>query len=253
MKPKVAICMRGAISKESVGHFFCKGVLYTDTHYVNYKQCFNSIKKHILEPNKDAYEIDFFLHCWNTDLEDELVAMYNPKAYAFDDNNDYADEISDLCRTQTDFGGISQSLSTKKSILVKEQYEKDNKISYDLVILYRYDVFLWKDIILQNYDVDKIYANRIISPATFMIGNGDFHFIMNDKNSSEFKFLYDSIKLNNPFKGHFWIRNYVVNFMKKPLYEDDIIGSQDQEVIRRVREMSIDTGYLDAQTFLSYV
>jgi hypothetical protein len=253
MKPKVAICMRGAIAKESSSHFSEKGSLYNDSKYVNYKQCFNSIKKHIIEPNKDAYELDFFLHCWNTDLEDTLVTLYEPKAYIFDDNNDYADEILELCRSKIEFGNISHALSKKKVILLKEQYEKDNNVHYDLVVLYRYDVFLWKDMPLQNYDVDKIYANRLISPAAFMIGNGDFHFVMNSKNANEFKYLYDSIKLNNPCKGHFWIQNYIVNFMKQPLYEDDIVGSQHQEVIRRVEEMSINPGYLDKDTFLSYL
>ena len=114
--------MRGAVGKQTA-EFQTKGSLYNGGEYINYRQCYNSIVRHIIEPNKDSYEIDIFQHCWNTDLESELVGLYKPKAYIFEDNNKYADEISKFCIKEKDFGGISQALTMKKSIEIKEEYE----------------------------------------------------------------------------------------------------------------------------------
>ena len=64
--------MRGAVGKQTA-EFQTKGSLYKDGDYINYRQCYNSIVRHIIEPNRGSYEIDIFQHCWNTYLEKELV------------------------------------------------------------------------------------------------------------------------------------------------------------------------------------
>ena len=238
--------MRGAVGKYT-GDFIVKGSLYKGGEYINYKQCYNSIVRHIIDINKDSYEIDIFQHCWNKDLENELVELYKPKVYCFEDNNIYADEISSLCRTETDFSGISQALTIKKSLEIKEYYEHINNIQYDIVILYRYDVLLWKDINLKDYDSEKIYVNA--HPDS----NGDFHFIMNNQNATLFKYLYDSLKYNNPYIMHFWIKQYVNRFMGKILYMDAIQPGVDQEVFRKIDDWSIKPGYLSIETFNSYL
>jgi len=251
-KRKVAICMRGAVSNHR-SRLITKNDMYTNTDYINYKLCYNSILKHIIEPNLEFYDIDIFQHCWNTDLQNELVKLYKPKAYIFENNLIYADEITKLCKEDNDFGGISHALSIKKSIEIKEDYELKNNLSYDIVISYRYDVFLWKDINLQEYNMDKIYIHRIICPwAPFMEGNGDLYFIMNNINSCEFKYLYDSVKINNPHKGHFWIRNYVINYMKKTMEEDNILSDYNIAVVRDIVEKSIHPGYLSIGDYCTY-
>ena len=224
---RIAICMRGAISKKD--RFLKKNSLYSKGKYVDYKKCYHSIIKHIVQPD---HQYDFFLHSWNPDLEEELVQLYKPVAYSFEDNRLYNDEISKLCVKEDDFGGISQALSTKKSIELKEQYEKEHKITYDLVLLYRYDVLLWKDIRLGDYDTEKIYVNAHDN------SNGDFHFVMNNNNAKKFKYLYDSIKLGNQYQHHFWIKNYVEKYMKKKLYMDDIVPGVHQSVIRYITDFS---------------
>lgn len=220
---RIAVCMRGAIAKKE--SFFKKNSLYSDGDYVDYKKCYRSTVKHLMQP---PHQYDFFLQSWNPELEKELVALYKPVACSFEDNTRYNDEISSLCVKEDDFGGISQALAIKKSIALKEAYEKKHKITYDLVILYRYDVLLWKNINIEKYDREKIYVNAHEKC------NGDFHFIMNNDNANQFKYLYDSIQIGNRHGSHYWIKNYVEKYMKKKLYMDDIIPGVHQEVIRKI-------------------
>ena len=219
---RIAVCMRGAIAKKN--QFSKINSLYSDGDYVDYKKCYRSIVKHL----KPSHQYDFFLQSWNPELEKELVALYKPVASSFEDNTRYNDEISSLCVKEDDFGGISQALAIKKSIMLKEAYEKKHKITYDLVILYRYDVLLWKNINIEKYDREKIYVNAHDN------SNGDFHFIMNKENANQFKYLYDSIKIGNRHIQHYWIKHYVEKYMKKKLYMDDIIPGIHQEVIRKI-------------------
>jgi hypothetical protein len=227
-KLKVALCMRGAISKDI--HFLNSGDLYKESKYIDYVKCYDSIVKHIIQPNENDYEFSTFCHCWNVELEEELTKLYNPCKKVFEDNTSYNDEISSLCKTPIDFGGISQALTIKKAIELKEQYEFENCLEYDIVILYRYDVLLWKDIILSNY----LYLDKNIYVNGHVDSNGDFRFIMNNNNSNLFKNLYDSIKLGNEHRVHHWIKNYVINYLKIELIMDDITPGVYQEVLRKM-------------------
>lgn len=244
-KLKVAFCLRGSIGKEN-SVFMCENELYNNQPYVDYKKCYNSIIKYIINPNNDKYEFDFFCHCWNQDLENDIINLYKPIKYMFENNNNYNILINSFCINNTDYGGISQALTIKKSIELKEKYEFENNFNYDIVILYRYDIFLWKEIILNNYNLnDYIYVNAHENC------NGDFHFIMNNNNSFFFKYLFDSIKLGNKHNMHYWIKNYIINYMKKELLMDNIIPGINQEVIRKIYLYSIFPGHLSLELFNS--
>jgi len=223
---KVAICLSGTMSK--IGDsFLTQNSLYNSNPYINFNTCYGSIKKHIINVNSNC-EFDFFIHSWNMDLEHQLNALYSPKKSLFENNELYNDEINSKIKIASDFAGISKSLSMKKSILLLEQYQQEISFQYDLIIIYRPDIVLLKDMNLQDYDCQKIYAN------SFANGNGDFHFIMNSDNLKLFKNLYDSLDKGNRQITHFWIKNYVNNFMGKEITEDNIIAGTDQEVIRKI-------------------
>lgn len=240
---RVALCMRGAISKEC-GNTSNSNV-YAEGRYVDYVACYNSIVKHILQSNPD-YVFDIFCHCWNTDLEESIVKLYTPVKWKFEDNRIYEKDILERCSSKNDFNGISHALTIQKTIELKEAYEKETNSIYDIVCVYRYDVFLWKNIVLDTYiDLKSgIYVNGD--------SNNDFHFIMNSQHSNEFKYLYDSIKLGNKHKVHSWIKNYIINYMKKKCMVDDILAGKHQEVIRKIDSYSIQPGYLTIDVFNSY-
>jgi len=223
---KVAICLSGATSK--IGErFLTQGSLYNKGEYVNVEVCYNSIIKHIVQPSANCI-FDFFIHSWNEDLEEKLVSLYKPQRFLFENNSIYNHEITSKITKPADFAGASKALSMQKSILLLEQYQREYNFEYERIIVYRPDIILLKDINLNNYDQSKIYVNK------FLNGQGDFHFIMNAKNLSEFKNLYNSLNKGNVVDTHFWIKYYINNFMKSSLEEDDIVAGEDQEVIRKI-------------------
>lgn len=75
---------------------------------------------------------------------------------------------------------------------------------------------------------------------------------MNNENSYNFKYLYDSIYLGNKHIVHYWIKNYVIHYLKKELIMDNIIPGVNQEVLRKIYEFSINKGYLSNELFESY-
>ena len=81
---KVAICLRGCISKIQDNFINNPSQIYNSSKkYINYNAVYNSIKMHIIDFNKDC-SFDFFIHSWNTDLEKELIELYKPRAYEFE-------------------------------------------------------------------------------------------------------------------------------------------------------------------------
>lgn len=246
MNKKVAICMRGGVARHTGSYFnpgyrLKPGSLYDNSEnpYVNVKVVFNSIKKHILNANP-TYDFDFFLQCWNPDLQDLLVNLYQPKKYLFEDNNLYRDEINSKCDHPLQFGMISQSLSISKSIKLKETYEEEVGSTYDIIIIYRYDVLLFKDIILDNYHLGKyVYSNLVSRWYSFLPYKspvGDFHFIMTNKNSRRFKKIYSWITTNKSYLSitpHGYLDNFIssIGLISKP---DDIIGDgYHQDALRK--------------------
>ena len=116
--PKVAILLRGGVGRAYGKLGQSPTDLYRDSEYINFYSVEKSLKKHILETNPE-YECDFFIHCWNVDLEDKLVDLYKPKKYLFEDNSLYTEDIQNKldnsgCNQASGFVEISVSLSIKK-------------------------------------------------------------------------------------------------------------------------------------------
>ena len=244
---KVALCIRGAVSK--LHQASTKPMdIYDIDHYIDYTAVYRSIEMHILNPNKHI-DIDIFIHSWTTNLELELNRIYKPVLSMYENNNVYTDEILTRCDNINQFSSISQALAIKRVIQLKESYEQINNFEYDLNILYRPDVLIWKDMLLNNYDTHNIYVNAHEN------GGGDFHFIMSSDNLKKFKTLYDFPLISqNKNTDHGWIKNFIINYMKKNLEMDNIVPGRDQEVARpsKIKHYSIECHQIDPSIFLRY-
>lgn len=240
---KVAICLRGAIAKIGGYAFFTQGSLYREGQYVNFRACYNSIQKHIIQANPNC-SFDFFIHSWNEDLKDDLENLYHPKFSLFENNLIYNDEINAKVREPNEFTGISHALSIKKSIELCEECSE----SYDLIVLYRPDLILLKDMIMTEYNPQNIYANGHSPPDP----PGDFHFVMGPEIASEFKHLYNGVEFGNPCKHHFWMQNYVTKFMGRELLTDSIIAGTHEEVLRKINAIMIRGKGFPIEKFIDY-
>jgi hypothetical protein len=237
---KIAICIRGAVGRLK-GRVSTQGSLYTDSPYINYNAVYKSLQTHLFEANSGA-EFDVFIHSWSTDLELDLVELYTPKKWLFEDNRIYNEEINEKITSPQNFAQCSQLLSMKKSIELMES----NGIKYNKVIVIRPDVLLWKDMILSKYDETKVYVNKWIECL------GDFHFIMNYDNSIIFKGMFDFAGTSEVCYGEGFIKKYLNSHLQYPIIEDDICAGINQEVIRHLRLTSIDRHNIPISTFYRY-
>ena len=204
----VAFILRGAIAM-------------SNNKYVCYPAAQKSIQKHIFDCNL-GYKFDVFLQSWNIDLKQELLDLYNPIAYRFDKNKKYANQIH---KKNGFYNQRSMALSFKFGIDLLENQENE----YDIVILYRPDMLLWKDIVLDNYTnlEDTIYCNEHKSTC-----KGDFYFIMNYNNALRFKGLFFCDYLAHQ---HSWIKSFVKYDLNLNIQSDGIKQHKHIEVIRRLK------------------
>tara|TARA_Y100000389_G_C17453360_1_gene516331 strand:+ start:521 stop:1315 length:795 start_codon:yes stop_codon:yes gene_type:complete len=251
MKKKVAICLRGAMSKIQNGWVggrlkaekSLEKLYTTSKKFVNFKAVYKSILIHIVNYNKDEYEFDFFIQSWNPELQKELIELYNPKKYIFEHQGLYKDIISNHTWTNLPntachrgkYGYCAQKLGICKSLKLVQEYSNNENVNYDLIIVYRPDVLLFKNMDLNCYDKNNVYINN--SP------DEDFHFIMNYKNSVLFSNMFD-------YKMTF--KDYITNIMKVKVLGDDIKFGIHQEVLRTLKYNSIDVHQIPREVFYKY-
>lgn len=229
---RVAFLLKGGVSRCS-GSTLTTGTLYDHSPYVNFVSTKLSIDKHIIHPNPE-YTFDFFLHSWNQDLQESLKTLYNPVALQFEDNNLYTSTINQKLYNSNSvdpgsFRQISQFLSLHQGCKLVENFSRD----YDLIIVYRYDLLLWKDMILDEYDL------RTISVNSYGDCNGDFHMVTDISNLHHLAEIYNSIGPTNPPTGHMIVKTYVENTPGLSIKMDNIVAGIDQEVTRKLKDVYI--------------
>ena len=245
---RVAFLIKGAVSKVT-GKFDLPGQLYRAGNYINYVAAFNSVVKHFVEPNPQ-YSFDFFIHSWNPDLQEQLNDLYKPVAYKFEDNNTYKDiiisKLDESGVSQSSFAIASHSLSIKIGCELIDDWVKTHGINYDLIILYRPDILIWKNVILDEYDSNCITLNN------YQDYRGDFHFIMNYQNMLLFKDAWHSISANNPPLEHKLFPKYIQEIIRVPVRNDKIVAGEDQAPIRYIHTSMIASGKLKISDILHY-
>jgi hypothetical protein len=91
MKKRVALCLRGGVARQKARIRRPNELddypydINDNHHYIKKEACYNSIKKHIIDSNPE-YDFDVFIHCWELVLEKDMVELYKPKLYKFEDN-----------------------------------------------------------------------------------------------------------------------------------------------------------------------
>lgn len=150
----------------------------------SYKATFDSFFFNLLQENyKDGYIIDIFIHTWsesdssdinwrnpngnlnrnnlNNFIYKDLINKYNPKAIIVDspldiDKNIIFDEK--ICNHKRSYSSlVSCFYSRHKVNELRKQYEKENNIEYDWVLMTRFDVLFNNPLRLETYTNDFKY------------------------------------------------------------------------------------------------
>ncbi len=243
-KPRVAFLVKGAMANHKKD-FQGDMDKITTGDYINFVPVYNGFKKHIFDVN-NSYDFDTFMFSWNTDLEKQLSDLYRPVVSRFEDNSKYKAEFESKIKSTDQFSQVSQAYAIQRVVELMEIHSKEKGTQYDYVIIVRPDVLLWKDIDLSKYKKDRIYVND--HPNR----DGDFHFVMSQENAGKFKRLYNSVSEGNIPQGHMWIRNFVDNYLKIPYEADGIVPGNSEEVVRKIREFSINKGGINEAQLLEY-
>lgn len=156
-----------------------------------------TFKKHILNINNN-HILDVFVHAWDVKNPDLIDDKYKPIKKIYESN-----KVFDA--TSSAFNAfLSHSYSIHQVVSLKTQYEMENNIIYDLVMLMRFDLVWFKDILFDNMDGNYLYLssnknleeNKIETHKNlkpYECGIPDLWFISSSHNMNEFSKLYDNI------------------------------------------------------------
>ena len=199
---KIAVCLYGLIGG-STGRD-------GEGELLDPKISYDSYKKNLFKDN----EIDFFIHSWNKDYEKEIIELYSPKKYLFEEQFDfshisykdylidhidtyraifenYSGNIGDKLLTGIAQRSNSRWLSAKKSINLFKDYCKETGTNYDLVIHLRFDLFFVKELLIDEKFLGEFSCVRRERDNDEAID--DLIFISTPKQAIEFSKLKDNI------------------------------------------------------------
>lgn len=210
-----------------------------------------SLRKNLQECNPD-WDFEFFLFCWDLDLEPEFKRLYDLKKFEFESNDKYRAKIwylvmrnlinafaFDLAAFRKkiknikaslaqDFSGISQSFSISKAVALLDVEPSGDKPEYDLVVLVRPDVVLLEQVDLRSYEPGNITCNA------YKDRQGDFRWVFGTKFLRHFQGLPDHFRRRGVHQPHSWIRDYF-DSMGLPYTMDLIRAGSGEEVLRKTR------------------
>ncbi len=183
---KIALC---------VGNLASRG-RHTEKAYIS---GYNHIKENILD--KYQGEVDVFLHSYEPELKDELIKLYQPKLFLFEEQKLFYNEYSLLEQSIYPTNGSDTyqtifSMCYSRFIVnnLKTQFSIENNVKYDWVIFVRYDLATSH---IHGIFFDKNYDNNYIYTSFFdqiNAGPADHWFYGNEKNMNTTLSLYLNFK-----------------------------------------------------------
>ena len=221
---------------------------------------YNHLKKHILE----KYKTDIFIHCIDENIKktkEKLNSIFNPIYLEVENQKNFGllKDISliemnnEASKGNTDgqtLRVISEKYSMYKCLKAVENYEDNNNINYDFVLLVRLDSVFLKDIEFEKLDKNLIYCikkhkrkTNILKPLFFdhqiegIVDSGIFcmlntKLIKNSKYEDIFTFNIQNKPKNNIFSK---INNYNCFSTIYPLYKNNKIGIINYGTIELIR------------------
>ena len=187
---KIALCLSGLIGNAEK---------WLNGSELDYNYGYQYIKDSIL----DFGNVDVFIHSYSIDHEQGLKDLYKPVKSIFEENPDFKlrGEISkeDL---PTPYAYCLKSMwfSRKRAVELAREHEAENNFKYDLVLLTRFDIALFKKFEFDKYDTSKLYIAGPIMSAKLPDGRvvpykiNDMYFMANSD------LLYRASKVSDTYE-----------------------------------------------------
>ena len=206
---------------------------------------YNSVKENILDSN----DVDVFMHSWSSESKSELIEIYKPKKYKFEEQIKF-DEHHKKHIVKSRF------YSNRKSLNLKKEYEIKNKFKYDWVMISRFDLVWFNKLIFDEYDNRYFYASNWNDNGSYGLGpydrqtnagNGllDLWFFSSSNNMDKFaegcqletldNFFNTCMHLTNVISGH-RVSESIVNLYELELKHTQYRGF-DYEMYRRCKRL----------------
>jgi len=173
---KFALCLHGLSAKSNDKK---KKLILLDIGY-----------KYIKTELLDKYDIDVFVHTWDNENEEKIMKYYNPKKSIFVGERSIKNRY------------LSSLYSYKMVNNLRKQYEKENKMKYDSVILTRFDLAIKIYRNLETFDMNKFY----ICEARLL--NTEYEYESTIEFYKSFGFMNDLILMSNGENIDKWCEFY---------------------------------------------
>jgi hypothetical protein len=163
-------------------------------------------KKNLL----DHYDVDIFVHSWNSHLNDDIVGLYDPTLRTFEDykfSPEYDKIYEQNCIHETSLPrySLSQFYSILQSRNLKNQYEDQNNLKYDWVIRGRFDYALNISFDFNNLDNTLIYVPKrkyIKADNTHEYCFCDLFAFGSSENMNKYMSVYEHIEKYSKIPGY---------------------------------------------------
>jgi len=125
---------------------------------IDFKSCAKTIIHNIISPNN----ADVFIHSWSVDQEKDLIDIYKPKRYSFENQEMFGytftqAEGADPLKGQA-FRSTSRYVSVEKGMKLKQEYELEQGFKYKWVLIFRLDYVVLTKLNLDSLDTTSIYV-----------------------------------------------------------------------------------------------
>lgn len=114
-------------------------------------------KKNLIDANG---QVDVFVHTWSIDKKDDIKRLYQPKKALYEPQKRF--KIPEWVKGSPERKNnhYSKWYSTKRSIELKAEYEKERNFKYDFVMATRFDIALNTPFVFDQLDPDKFYVGN---------------------------------------------------------------------------------------------
>jgi hypothetical protein len=216
---KIALCLTGILggSKGKAGDKSGDSKQILNLAYPHFQ-------RHILSQN----DVDVFIHSYDVDLEEDIRAVFKPKASVFEEETLTYDIPAHLDNTKRVQQHFSRWNSIQEAVRLQDFFSKSFDTKYDLVMVSRFDLAWVKDVDFSQLDPNYFYvANWFQHHNSEPMGypNGqyakslqDCWFIASPEKMLEFSNIYDDIPQftleNKELSAYKGISNHRLAFYK---------------------------------------